>query len=536
MKKERIICIIMLIVFSFVISACAGAYDYAPSDPPPAPSDYLSDPPPAEIPMPSPTPDPYDPSFPDYWDSAQAESYLVITENLAVTTDVESTLTFSLKVDTAAYTNVARFLESGNLPPHDAVRTEELINYFTYDNDMSFERDAVFAMSAEVGPSPFSADRHLALIRVKSVDIDKSELPPCNLTFLIDSSGSMASHDRMPLLKESFGLLVETLTEDDRVSIVTYAGRSAILLDGASGADKDRIMSVINSLEAGGSTAGQKGIQTAYSLAEKNYLPNANNRVILATDGDFNVGLSSNSALAKLVGEKRGNDIYLSVLGYGMGNIRDDLMETLSREGNGNYFYINNLAEAQKALVDELAANLYTIADDVKAQVEFNPHNVKNYRLIGYENRRLNNRDFDDDMKDAGEIGVGTDVIMMFELELQGTATTTGNRYSPDNDTLPNFANELFEVRLRYKQPGETRSNLMLKQVFIDDIVDFGSTDFRFATAVASFAHLLRDSEYARDITIAEVSELAMGSLGFDQAGYRRDFIRLLQLYEWIQQ
>ena len=461
----------------------------------------------------------------------QRESYLVINENPAVLTDIESTLTFSLKVDTAAYTNVTRFIESGNLPPRDAVRTEELINYFNYDGYMQFTDDSPFALSVEVGPSPFSPNRHLAFIRVKTMDIDKSELPPSNLTFLIDTSGSMSSHDRMPLLKESFGLLVDTLTEDDRVSIVTYAGSSEILLDGTSGADKDRILSVINSLQAGGSTAGGHGIMTAYALAEKNYMPDANNRVILATDGDFNVGVSSNADLARLVGEKRGNGIYLSILGYGMGNIRDDLMETLSREGNGNYFYIHNLAAARKALVEELAANLYTIADDVKAQVEFNPQNVKSFRLIGYENRRLSNEDFADDSKDAGEIGINTDVIMMFELELNRTTVDDGSRYTSRSDSQPDFANELFDVRLRYKNPGEDISNLITHQVFFDNIVEVGSTDFRFASSVVAFSHMLRGSEYAADVTINDVFALAEEGIGPDFAGYRRDFLRLLNLY-----
>ena len=538
MKKVRTACIIMLIIFSLVMSACASnsaptISDFPLSQTPPAPGDIQSAPSsPAAPTAGAPTQETDGSSYYDISPSeSPSESYLVITENLAVSTDVESTLTFSLKVDTAAYTNVSRFLESGNLPPRDAVRTEELINYFTYDGYMHFENNAIFAIDAEVGPSPFSAGRHLAFIRVKSRDIDRSQLAPSNLTFLIDTSGSMSSHDRMPLLKESFALLVDSLTEDDRVSIVTYAGSSDILLDGVSGADKGRILSVINSLEARGSTAGGHGIQTAYALAEKNFMPNANNRVILATDGDFNVGVSSNAELARLVGERRGNGIYLSVLGYGMGNIRDDLMETLSREGNGNYFYINNLAAARKALVDELSSNLYTIADDVKAQVEFNPHNVRSYRLIGYENRRLRNEDFSDDAVDSGEVGVGTDVILMFELELQGPAAAGGGRYAPVSDVQPDFADELFEVRLRYKHPGEYESNLMVRQVFLENIVETGSTDFRFAAAVAAFAHLLRDSEHARDVTLGEVRNLAEEGLGRDYAGYRRDFMRLLELY-----
>ena len=526
MKKHALLTV--LIIFSLVAGACSdggsdsddpgsGNFQYVPGDGD-AGSNFA----------------PHSPAPGFLYDDLSEESYLAITENAAVLTDIESTLTFSLKVDTAAYTNIARYIESGNLPPRDAVRTEELINYFSYDGMMNFTDDSPFALNVEVGPSPFNTNNYLAFIRVKTKDIDRSELPASNLTFLIDSSGSMSSHNRMPLLKESFALLVETLTEDDIVSIVTYAGTSEILLDGVSGAEKDRILSVINGLQAGGSTAGGHGITTAYALAEKNYLPNANNRVILATDGDFNVGVSSNAELARLVGEKRGNGIYLSILGYGMGNLRDDLMETLSREGNGNYFYISNLAAARKALVEELAANLYTIADDVKAQVEFNPRNVKSYRLIGYENRRLSNEDFTDDSKDAGEIGIGTDVIMMFELELHGNNQTSGSRYAAASNEEPDFADELFDVRLRYKNPGEDVSMLITHQVFFDNIVKTGSTDFLFASSVAAFGHLLRGSDYANDLTIAEVFALAEEGIGHDNAGYRSDFIMLLEQYRII--
>ena len=466
---------------------------------------------------------PYDPND---------ESYLVIDENLAKSTDSESTLTFSLKVDTAAYTNVARYIESGNLPPRDAVRTEELINYFSYDSSMKFTGEHPFALYAEVGPSPFNADRYMAFIRVKTEDIDRSELPPSNLTFLIDTSGSMNSYDKLPLLKEAFSLLVDTLTEDDRVSIVTYAGSSDVILDGVSGEDKQKILSAINNLEAGGSTAGADGINTAYALAEKNLLKNGNNRVILATDGDFNVGVSSTDELAELVGEKRGNGVYMSILGFGTGNIRDDIMETLSKEGNGNYSYIYDIAGAKKVLVEELAANLFTVADDVKAQIEFNPQNVKSYRLIGYENRQLRNEDFADDTKDAGEIGAGTDVIMMFELELYGTSPDEPKKYTQTSAVVADFADELFELRLRYKNPGEDTSILMTQPVFFDNIVKSGSTDFRFASAVAAFGHLLHGSDYAESLTITDILKLAENSIGADFDGYRGEFLKLLSLYD----
>ena len=534
--KKRIISLALLVLVVLQLAACSagGKTDRTPpvgdnSDSSNTSTDTAPHYPPPGAPAPN--DGDYEPDYAGMPEFKQNESYLTIDENLAKSTEVESTLTFSLKVDSAAYTNVARYIESGNLPPRDAVRNEELINYFSYESDMRFSNDP-FALYAEVGPSPFNADRYMAFIRVKSVDIDRSELPRSNLTFLIDTSGSMDSYDKLPLLKEAFSLLVDTLTEDDRVSIVTYAGSSAIILDGVSGADKQKILSAINNLQAGGSTAGADGINTAYALAEKNFLENGNNRVILATDGDFNVGVSSTDELAELVAEKRGNGVYMSILGFGTGNLRDDIMETLSKVGNGNYSYIYDLQGAKKVLVEELAANLFTVADDVKAQIEFNPLNVKSYRLVGYENRQLSNKDFADDTKDAGEIGAGTDVIMMFELELYDASQDVEKKYAPASDTSPEFAHELFEVRLRYKNPGEETSNLMKQPVLFDNIVDFGSNDYRFACAVAAFGHMLRGSEYAENLTIREIKALAENSLGTDSGGYRWEFLRLLDRYE----
>ena len=463
-----------------------------------------------------------------------SESYLTINENEAVETKDESMLTFSLKIDTAAYTNVSRYINSGNHPPRDAVRTEELINYFTYDSQVTFEKDAPLGIYTELGRSPFNKNSYTAFIRVRSQDIDRSELPPSNLTFLIDTSGSMNSYDKLPLLQEGFALLAETLSEDDRVSIVTYAGNSAVVLDGVSGADTDRIKKAIYSLSAGGSTAGADGIKTAYALAEKNYLRNGNNRVILATDGDFNVGISSTDELARLVAEKRGNDVYMSILGFGTGNIREDIMETLSKEGNGNYSYISDLSAARKVLVDELSVNLFTIADDVKAQIEFNPVNVKSYRLVGYENRSLRNEDFVNDAKDAGEIGIGTDVVVMFELELYGNTNGSEYKYGGGESAAPDFADELFEVRIRYKNPGENESRLITSPVFFDDISRSGSTDFGFACSVEAFGDYLRNSKYSEGISLQSIFELAEDNLGRDSASYRIEFLRLLESYERI--
>ena len=467
--------------------------------------------------------------------SGSGESYLVIDENSRTLTENESMLTFSLKVDTSAYSNIQRYIENGMLPPKDAVRTEELINYFRYDTDLRFGRDP-FAVYAEVAPSPFDAGKLMAFIRVKTPEIDKRDLPRSSLTFLIDVSGSMSSHDKLPLLKDSFALLADTLSKDDVVSIVTYAGESRVVLDSVSGADKKRIKEAIDSLKAGGSTAGGEGIQAAYKLAEKNFISGGNNRVILATDGDFNVGVSSNAELSRLIKEKKESGVYLSVLGYGMGNIRDDLMETLSRDGNGNYSYINSLRMAQKVLVEELAANIFTVADDVKAQVEFNPENVRSYRLIGYENRALDNRDFADDTKDAGEIGAGTDIIVLFEIELYDPPFDSGMKYQSgaaqrERDPDSQYADELFEVRIRYKYPGESQSNLLTYPVTLDYIRERGGADFDFACAVAAFSDMLRGSRYADTATVSRIFSVAEDNLGKDDGGYRADFLALVNRY-----
>lgn len=336
-------------------------------------------------------------------------------------------------------------------------------------------------------------------------------------------------------------MLVETLDEDDRVSIVTYAGSAGVALDSAPGNNTRSILSAINGLESGGSTAGAEGILTAYKLAEKNFIKDGNNRVILATDGDFNVGPSSNEELSRLVQKKSDSGVYLSIIGFGTGNIRDDLMETLSKDGNGNYAYISTLRDAEKVLVDELSSSLFTVADDVKAQIEFNPQNVASYRLIGYENRALENEDFADDTKDAGEIGVGTDVVALFELTLTGSqAGSNGLKYqeeTPPATKKPDssaFADELFEVRIRYKNPGESESKLVTKPVTREEIAAVGSSDLEFASAVAQFGQLLRGSEYAQVESAAEISKVAKENLGDDSGGYRNEFLKLVRQYQTV--
>lgn len=453
----------------------------------------------------------------DIEEGTAGETYQEIIENPEIAASEESTITFSLKVDTASYSNVTRYLNTGNLPPKDAVRTEELINYFRYETPLEPD-GAPFAVYTEVGPSPFHSDKQMAFIRVKTPEIDKEGLGPSNLTFLIDTSGSMDSFDKLPLLKSAFSLLVETLGEDDRVSIVTYAGSSAVVLDSCSGADKEQILDAIHSLTASGSTAGADGIRTAYALAQKNFREDGNNRVILATDGDFNVGISDTDQLAEFIAEKRDSGVYLSVLGFGTGNLRDDVMETLAKNGNGNQAYIDSVQTAKKVLVEELGSNLFTVAKDVKAQVVFDPELIKSYRLIGYENRMLSNEDFADDTKDAGEIGAGTDVAALFEIELTEQGKTADNP---------------FAVHIRYKEPDGDESQLFTKET-LDTMSGENTDDFRFACAVAAFGHLLRGSEYTGEATLESVMQLAEGSLGRDPGGYRQEFLALLNTYKRV--
>lgn len=452
------------------------------------------------------------------------ETYNSIEYNKFISTEEADTQAFSLKVDTAAYTNISRYITNGQLPPKNAVRTEELINYFTYDEEMEFSDEHPFAVSSRVSASPFSDGKMMAYIRIKTPDIDRSDLPPSNLTFLIDTSGSMLSYDKLPLIQQAFSLLTENLSENDTVSIVTYAGSSEILLDSAKGSDKEIILRAIQSLEAGGSTAGAKGIQTAYELAEKNYIEGANNRVILATDGDFNVGISNTKELGAFISSKRESGIYLSILGFGTGNLRDDMMETLSEKGNGNYSYIDTLMTAQKVLIDEMGANLFVVAKDVKAQLQFNKDTVKEFRLIGYENRQMSAEEFDDYYKDAGEIGAGTDIVVLAELILQDGYTG----YSADS-----AANELLNVCVRYKTvDAEEQTEVNVPVYIVQD--DMYSSDFNFACTVAGFAELLRESGYAEDATIQKLISMAEQNKGEDKKGYRAQFIEMMREYAGI--
>lgn len=464
------------------------------------------------------------------------EEYDRIYENrfLKVIDNPEST--FSIDVDTASYANVRRFLNSNQLPYKDAVRLEELINYFTYDYP---EPSGVhpFAFYTESSECPWNPDHRLIHIGIQGEIIPPEQLPPSNLVFLLDVSGSMSDSNKLPLLKKAFSLLVNELREQDRVAIVVYAGAAGLVLPPTPGNEKSLILDSLNQLSAGGSTAGGAGIRLAYETAKQYYNDKGNNRVILATDGDFNVGLSSDAELVRLIEEKRDQGIFLTVLGFGMGNYKDSKMEKLADKGNGNYAYIDTLREAEKVLVTELGSTLVAIAKDVKIQIEFNPVYVDSYRLIGYENRVLAKEDFDDDTKDAGELGAGHTVTALYEVIPAGPATGAGEKSRDLKYQEPSIkeeaytSSELMTLKFRYKKPDENTSNLIEVPVIDEQIPLTASSDnFRFSAAVAEWGLLLRDSEYKGDATYDQVLDLAKGAKGADEKGYRAEFIQLVEL------
>jgi Ca-activated chloride channel family protein len=447
--------------------------------------------------------------------------------------------TVSIDVDTASYSNVRRFINDSQLPPQDAVRIEELINYFSYDYPQP-EGEHPFSVYTEVSEAPWNLDHRLVHIGLQGLDVPKEELPNSNLVFLLDVSGSMNDPNKLPLVKSGFKLLTEQLGERDRVAIVVYAGAAGQVLPSTNGENKAAILDALEMLEAGGSTAGGQGIELAYRIAAENFIEGGNNRVILATDGDFNVGPSSDAALIRLIEEKREQGIFLSVLGFGSGNLKDSKMEQLADKGNGNYYYIDSIREAKKVLVSEMAGTLLTIAKDVKIQIEFNPTKVKAYRLIGYENRLLAKEDFADDTKDAGELGAGTAVTFLYEIIPAGADEAV--RATPElkyQDTEVSdeavLSNELLTVSLRYKLPDGDESTLITQPVLDESIpLDQTSDNFRFAAAVAEFGMLLRDSAFKGDATYQDVGELAQGSLGNDEAGFRFEFLKMVETAELL--
>lgn len=462
------------------------------------------------------------------------EEYNGITENIFHDAVHSPLSTFSIDVDAASYSNIRRFIQNGQRPPQDAVRIEEMVNYFHYEYPQPKGEDP-FSINTEISTAPWNEKHKLVLIGLQGRKIPTEKLPPSNLVFLIDVSGSMSDPNKLPLLKSSFKLLVQQLREQDHVAIVVYAGAAGLVLPPTSGGEKKKIIEALDHLEAGGSTAGGAGIQLAYQVAKENFNKQGNNRVILATDGDFNIGESSNGAMEKLIEEKRQDGVFLTVMGFGMGNYKDSKMEVLADKGNGNYLYIDSILEAQKALVNEFGGTLFTIAKDVKLQIEFNPAKVQAYRLIGYENRMLKNEDFNNDKKDAGELGSGHTVTALYEIIPVGVESKffkidelkyQNTKLDPKTST----SNELMTVKFRYKKPDGDVSKLIVHPMNDNNIsLEKTSDNFRWAASVASFGMLLRKSEFLNGLSEDGILQLAQGARGEDKESYRAEFISLVK-------
>lgn len=461
------------------------------------------------------------------------EEYGVFRENRFIPVKSEALSTFSLDVDAASYGNIRRMINQGQMPQKDAVRVEELINYFSYNYPQP-EGEHPVNIVTEAAVCPWNAKHQLVRIGVKAREIPSEKLPASNFVFLIDVSGSMWGPQKLDLVKSSLRLLVNNLREKDKVSIVVYAGAAGEVLPATPGSDRQKIREAIEKLSAGGSTAGGEGIQLAYKIAEKNFINGGNNRIILCTDGDFNVGVSSSKDLESLIESKRKSGVYLTVLGYGMGNYKDKKLQILAEKGNGNHAYIDNIQEANKVLVNEFGSTMFTVAKDVKIQVEFNPAQVNAYRLVGYETRLLNKEDFNDDTKDAGELGSGHTVTALYEIVPVGVESNFGNvddlKYQPSKKEKSNstsLTDELLTVKLRYKQPESNSSQKI--EVPVKASVKEASDDYKFVMAVTMFGQLLRDSDFKGSATYAKVIELARKGLVNDQNGYRREFVRLAE-------
>lgn len=471
-----------------------------------------------------------------------AEEYGAFKENRFLSAVKQPLSTFSLDVDAASYGNIRRMINQGQLPSKDAVRIEEMINYFSYNYPQPTDGHPVKIVT-EATICPWNTDHQLFRIGVKAKEIESKSLPASNFVFLIDVSGSMFSADKLPLVKSSMKLLVNNLRPQDRVAIVTYAGSAGEVLPSTSGEDKQKILDALEMLQAGGSTAGGAGIQLAYKIAEKNFAKGGNNRVILCTDGDFNVGVSSNEGLESLIENKRKSGIFLTVLGYGMGNYKENKLQTLAQKGNGNHAYIDNLQEANKVVVNEFGSNMHTIAKDVKNQVEFNPAFVNAYRLIGYESRLLNDEDFNDDLKDAGELGPGHTVTALYEIIPVGVEAPESNvddlkyQTAVKKDKLTKFTDnkELVTVKLRYKNPDENVSRKIEIPVLSSEVNQKASDELNFIMSVAMFGQLLRDSDFKGDATYGKVIDLARSGLNNDPNGYRREFLRLVEAVDQLE-
>jgi Ca-activated chloride channel homolog len=467
--------------------------------------------------------------------NSNTEDYDNIVENKFLATTQAPLSTFSIDVDEAAYSNVRRYLQNGSIPPAGAVRIEEMINYFDYSYPKP-ANDEQFTLNTEISDCPWNPQHRLVHIGLQGKEIPVENLPAANMVFLVDVSGSMDEPNKLPLVQASMNMLIDQLREKDKVAIVVYAGSAGLVLPSTSGSNKTKIKEAINNLEAGGSTAGGEGIMLAYKVARENFIKEGNNRIILATDGDFNVGLSSDDDMVRLIEKERKSGVFLSVLGYGMGNYKDNKMQQLADKGNGNHSYIDNINEARKVLVNEFGSTLFTIAKDVKIQIEFNPFKVQAYRLIGYENRMLASEDFNDDTKDAGELGSGHTVTALYEIIPVGvkddfTKSVDALKYqSNDKKLAGNNSNEIMTIKLRYKKPDADISRLITHTVNDDQIALVNTSDnFRFAAAVAEFGLLLRSSEFKQQASYLQVLDLAKSAKGNDQNGYRAEFVQLVQ-------
>ncbi len=449
----------------------------------------------------------------------------------------EPVSTFSIDVDTASYSNVRRMLNAGHLPPKDAVRIEELINYFDYGYDLPKSKNVPFETTVKVVPSPWSEGRQLMHVAVQGYDINRDARPPLNLTLLVDVSGSMSAQNKLPLAMQSLKLLINEMTAKDTIAIAVYAGAAGTVLEPTSGADKQKIIAALDKLSAGGSTAGGEGLRLAYSLTKQNFSKNSVNRVMLLSDGDFNVGINDPEALEDFVSRERESGVYLSILGFGGGNYNDLLMQKLAQSGNGMAAYIDTLNEGRKVLNDDLSGSMFSIADDVKIQVEFNPAKVAEYRLIGYETRILNREDFNNDKVDAGEIGAGSSVTAIYEITPVGSKATLidPSRYQKTpTPVAQGGSSELAFLKLRYKMPGQSTSKLVDRPITTaDQVSDISKApeSTRFATAVAAYGSMLRGDPYIdKAFTWDRVIDLANGAKGEDAFGYRAEFVSLARL------
>ena len=463
--------------------------------------------------------------------STTYEVYGEIQENKFINAKISPLSTFSIDVDTASYSNVRNLLNYNMIPQADAIKSEEMINYFRYNYPIPTKKD-VFSVTTEVGNSPFNKNNKILKIGIQGYEIPKEMAPKTNLVFLIDVSGSMSSPEKLPLLKESFKFMLDSLKKDDRVSMVVYASATGVVLDSVAGNDRKTIEKALDKLSSGGSTAGGAGINQAYNLAQKNFIKDGNNRVILATDGDFNVGTTSNDELEKMIIDKKSSGIFLTVLGFGRDNLNDQRMSRLSNIGDGNYYYIDSIKEGKKVLSADLFGTIFAIAKDTKIQVEFNPTIVESYRLIGYEDRKMNNEDFKNDKKDAGDVGSGQQVTAYYEIvpKINGSQSDTTIdplKYQKNVPTVGN-ENEIATFKMRYKIDGNEVASQLDKIISVGQ-PQINTKDFNFGLAVAAFAQKLRNSEYSKDLTYEEILKLADENISDDKDGYKAEFIEMIK-------